>query len=153
MPRTKPFNEHPYKYEKWFIKNTYAYESELLAVKKHLPKEGVECEIGVGSGRFAAPLGIRIGVEPSRKMRMICKKKIETLIDSIGESLPFKNTVFDYVLMVTTICFIDDIEGSFKEIYRTLKKEGELIIGFIDRNYFSSSPSYKGNGTNRRRIR
>ena len=134
MPRIEPFERYSYKYEQWFIRNKYAYKSELLAIQKEIPKSKKGIEIGVGSGRFAAPLGIKLGVEPSRKMRMLSKKRRIDLIDSIAENLPFRNTIFDFVLLVTTICFIDDIEVAFKEIFRILKPEGTLIIGFIDRN-------------------
>ena len=134
MPRIEPFERYPFKYEQWFIKNKYAYKSELLALKKQLPKSKNGVENGVGSGRFAAPLGIKHGVEPSSKMRMLSKKKKIDLIGSIAENLPFKSSIFDFVLMVTTICFVDDVEVSFKEVFRILKPEGIFIIGFIDRN-------------------
>lgn len=134
MPRIEPFERYPFKYEQWFIKNKYAYKSELLAIRKQLPKSKIGVDIGVGSGRFAAPLGIKLGVEPSSKMRMLSKKKMINLIDSIAENLPFKSSIFDFVLMVTTICFVDDVEVSFKEVFRILKPEGIFIIGFIDRN-------------------
>ena len=134
MPRIEPFERFPFKYEQWFIKNKYAYKSELLAIRKQLPKSKNGVEIGVGSGRFSAPLGIKLGVEPSSKMRMLSKKKMIDLIDSIAENLPFKNSIFDFVLMVTTICFVDDVEITFKEVFRILKQEGIFIIGFIDRN-------------------
>ena len=32
MPRTKPFDQHPVEYEKWFNKHKYVYESEVEAV-------------------------------------------------------------------------------------------------------------------------
>ncbi|MGV9203680.1 MAG: class I SAM-dependent methyltransferase [Promethearchaeia archaeon] len=134
MPRTKPFNQHPERYEQWFNKHKYAYKSELLAIKKHLPQEGFGMEVGIGSGKFAKPLNINLGIEPSREMRMLCRKSVESLINSIAESLPFKNEIFDFVLMVTTICFLDDIEQSLNEVYRILKQEGRLIIGLVDRN-------------------
>ncbi|WP_320123082.1 methyltransferase domain-containing protein [uncultured Sphaerochaeta sp.] len=50
----------------------------------------------------------------------------------IAEKLPFLLQQFDYALMVTTICFIDDIEQSFKEAWRVLKPNGIIIIGFVD---------------------
>lgn len=134
MPRIEPFERYPFKYDQWFIRNKYAYISELLAIKNQLPKSKNGIEIGVGSGRFAAPLGIRLGVEPSSKMRMLSKKRMIDLIDSIAENLPFRCSIFNFALMVTTICFIDDIEKTFKEIFKILKPEGIFIIGFIDRN-------------------
>lgn len=39
---------------------------------------------------------------------------------------------FDFVLMITTICFLDNVEKAFKEANRVLKSGGFLIMGFID---------------------
>lgn len=36
--------------------------------------------------------------------------------------------------MVTTICFLDDVEAALKEVYRILKPLGHIIIGLIDKN-------------------
>ena len=36
--------------------------------------------------------------------------------------------------MVTTICFLDDVEVALKEAYRIIKPSGSLIIGFIDKD-------------------
>jgi ubiquinone/menaquinone biosynthesis C-methylase UbiE len=52
----------------------------------------------------------------------------------VAEALPFNDSVFDCALMITTICFLDNIEGAFKEAYRVLKSGGFLIIGFVDRD-------------------
>jgi len=132
LPRTEPFDRYPERYERWFEENRYAYESELLVLKEFIPEGRSGIEIGIGSGRFAAPLGIGLGVEPSREMRSLSKKRDLTVVDSIAEDLPFREGVFDFALMVTTICFIDEIERSFQEIFRILKPEGVFIIGFID---------------------
>ncbi len=134
MPKIKPFEEYPQRYEDWFENNKFAYESELLAVKKLMPKKGEGIEIGVGSGKFAEPLAIKLGVEPSSKMREIAKQRGIKIIDAVAEKLPFENEKFDFALMVTTICFLDDIETAFKEARRVLKPNGSLIIGFVDKN-------------------
>ncbi len=133
MPRVEPFEKHTNQYEQWFEKNRFAYESELQAVKTLLPKSGTGIEIGVGTGRFAAPLGIKLGVEPSREMGNIARQKGIEVLDGVAEELPFDDAQFDFALMVTTICFLDDIEESFKEAFRVLKTNGNLIIGFVDR--------------------
>ena len=127
-----PFEKYTQTYEDWFEKHRFAYESELEAVKALLPK-GKGVEIGVGSGRFAGPLGIKFGVEPSPKMREIAEKKEIEVVDGVAENLPYDNETFDYALMVTTLCFLDDVDVAFREIYRILKPEGHFINGFIDR--------------------
>jgi SAM-dependent methyltransferase len=132
MPRTKPFDEHADDYEQWFEDNRNAYLSELAALKMALPNPGHGLEVGIGTGRFADPLGIRTGVEPSEKMAKIARSRGLEAVDGVAESLPFKDESFDSVLMVTTICFVDDLARSFREAWRVLKRKGAIVIGFVD---------------------
>ena len=134
MTKIEPFEKYSDKYEAWFEKNSLAYQSELMAVKEQLPKRGDGIEIGVGSGRFAEPLGIKVGIEPSKKMRKLAQKRGIEVIDAKAEKLPFNDSRFDFALMVTTICFVDDIKKTFKEVYRIVKPSGKLIIGFVDKD-------------------
>jgi len=134
MARIEPFEKHSLQYEQWFDRHKFAYESELRAIRKLLPQCGNGLEIGVGSGRFAAPLGIKLGLEPSSKMMKIAQGRGIEVIGGVGESLPFRDSQFDFVTMVTTICFLDDVEVAFNEAYRILKPGGCLIIGFIDKD-------------------
>ena len=133
MAKIEPFEKHKVKYEEWFEKNEFAYKSELQAVRYLLPKKGTGVEIGVGTGRFAEPLGIRVGVEPSKAMRKVAQKRGIEVIDGVAEALPFEDCLFDFALMVTTICFVDHIEASFKEAFRVIKPAGFFINGFVDR--------------------
>lgn len=133
MPKIKPFEKYHKRYEDWFRENKFAYQSELLAVKKLMPATGEGIEIGVGSGVFAEPLGIKLGVEPSKEMTKIAEKKGIKVIDAVAEKLPFDDAKFAFVLMVTTICFLDDIKAAFNEAYRVLNPDGCFIIGFVDK--------------------
>lgn len=134
MAKIKPFEKHTSEYDAWFENNRFVYESEVLAIKEQLPDKGQGIEVGVGSGRFAALLGIKLGVEPSGKMRELARSRGIVAIDGVAEKLPFDDCRFSFVLMITTICFLDSVEASFKEAYRVLKAGGHLIIGFIDKD-------------------
>jgi hypothetical protein len=61
---TNIFEESAQEYDEWYAQNEFAYLSELAAIKAFMPTEGHGLEIGVGTGRFAAALGIKVGVEP-----------------------------------------------------------------------------------------
>ena len=134
MARIEPFEKYSEKYEDWFERNKFVYESEIGAIKELFPKVKKGIEIGVGSGKFAVPLGIKIGIDPSPRMRKIAQKRGIEVINATAEELPFENSQFELVLMVTTICFVDNLNLAFREAYRILKLGGYLIIGFVDRD-------------------
>ncbi|RKY63754.1 MAG: SAM-dependent methyltransferase [Candidatus Latescibacterota bacterium] len=134
MPRIEPFEKYSDAYDEWFNKNPDMYRVELEAVRQLVPSSKARgVEIGVGSGRFAVPLGIEIGVEPSRKMAIKAIKQGVKIVTGVAENLPFSKSAFDFALMVTTVCFVDDVVKSFREVFRILKPNGHIIVGFIDR--------------------
>ena len=133
MAKTSAFEDFSEEYDEWFDRNKEKYEAELCALKNFIPTNGLGLEVGVGSGKFADPLGIKIGVEPSPEMAEKARKLGIQVLPGIAENLPIQNSTFDFVLMVTTICFVDDLKKSFQEASRVLKKDGFILIGFIDK--------------------
>ncbi|MBI5236815.1 MAG: class I SAM-dependent methyltransferase [Deltaproteobacteria bacterium] len=134
MAKTAPFDKNPRGYDEWFDKNKFVYESELQAIRRLLPEEGLGIEIGLGTGRFAGPLGIKIGVEPSARMRDIARQRGIDAVEGVAEKLPFMPNWYNFAIMVTVICFLDDAGAAFKEAKRIIKPGGFLIVAFIDRN-------------------
>lgn len=134
MPRTGPFEKHSDRYDMWFDKNRDIYHAELEAIRQVIPSHTARgLEVGVGSGKFAAPLKIGEGVEPSEKMAAKAEKQGVRVSMGVAEELPFSDAEFDFVLMVTTICFVDDISQAFREAFRVLKPDGSIIVGFVDK--------------------
>lgn len=134
MPITKPFDQHHDEYEQWFVDNQYVYLSEIAAVRHFMPTTGLGVEIGVGSGQFSLPLKILFGIDPSENMLKLAQQKGIVVVRAVAEHLPFKDKIFDPVLMVTTICFVDDVNISFQEARRILKTDGTFVLGLVDRN-------------------
>jgi len=123
-------------YDKWYEDNTFAYLSELKVLKRVLPKKGNGLEIGVGTGRFASPLGIRYGIDPSRKMIALAKKRGVIVVMGCGETLPFADACFDHVAVINTLCFVKNPAETLTESHRVLKNNGTLVVGFIEKNSF-----------------
>ncbi|MGC8765795.1 MAG: class I SAM-dependent methyltransferase [Brevinematia bacterium] len=126
-----PFELYYREYDSWFEKNKNIYLSELNLIKSFISDGLNGLEIGVGSGRFAKPLGIKIGVEPSEKMAEMAQRRNLKVIKAFAEELPFENESFDFALLVTTICFLGEPLKALKEAYRVIKSKGFILIGFV----------------------
>lgn len=99
-----------------------------------VPRTGKGVEIGVGTGRFSVPFGILTGVEPSRGMAAIARSRGINVYEAMAEDLPFEDGMFDYALLVTVLCFLNDPMQALGECRRILRPNGKMIIGMLDRN-------------------
>lgn len=134
MPKIEAFERFSDAYDAWFEENADKYEAELALIRRLLPPSGARgMEVGIGSGKFAMPFGIRTGVEPSREMALKARRQGIQVIAGVAEHLPLAADGVDFVLMVTTICFVDDLGATFSEAWRVLKPGGWLIVGFVDK--------------------
>ncbi len=133
-PKIEAFQKYAVEYDQWFEVNPYAFQSELLAIKNLLPHTKNVVEIGIGSGMFAVPLGIREGIDPSDVMLKKAKDRGLKVQKGIAEKLPYPNSSLSGIIMITTICFVDDIYLTFEEAFRVLKPNGFILLGFVDKN-------------------
>jgi len=122
-------------YDRWYDENHYLFQLELRALRKVIPR-GIGLEVGVGTGRFAQALKVEFGVDPAINMLKFAKERGIEVVVGVGEQLPFKDGIFDYVMNVITICFVKDPRKVIQESRRVLKQGGKLITGFIDKNSF-----------------
>lgn len=134
MPSTEPFESHTDRYERWFDANEAAYRSELTALKQLVSAPDIGLEIGVGTGRFAAPLGFGVGLDPATAMLSRALERGVDGIRGVAEQLPFADGRFESALIVTTICFVDDVSRTLAEAERVLEPSGALVLGYIDKD-------------------
>ena len=136
MTHTEIFDRHVEEYEKWYEDYPEVYQSELAAIREQLLKlpENIRgIEVGLGTGRFALPLGIKEGVEPSSGMAEKAINRGIEVIEGLAERLPYGDLQFDFVLFVT-ICHLDSLKNALAEAHRVSKHEGSVLIGFLDKD-------------------
>lgn len=136
MEKETVFDSNVAEYDAWYEQYPAVYQSELAAIREQLQKlpENIRgIEIGLGTGRFALPLGIREGVEPSVPMAQKAQKRGIEVIQGTAEKLPYGDLHFDFVLFVT-ICHLKSLKLALAEAKRVLKNDGALLIGFLDKD-------------------
>ena len=134
------------------IAETYDLLNHLLSIRMHLiwRKKAIKklknnpkkiLDIGTGTGDFAISAAKYtnakiIGVDLSENMMAIGKKKVhkKKLNNRIlfkkadAEKLPFKDDLFDVITAGFVIRNFENIEKGLSELYRVLKKNGDLLI-------------------------
>jgi len=128
------FEDHAGDYDQWFDDHDDTYLAQLRILHAAVPDCSHGLEVGVGSGRFAVPLGICYGIDPSPALIQMAKRRGVEVVIGEGEHLPYRDCSFDYVLMMTVVCFLDDPLTVFREARRVLVSEGNLIVGFIEKD-------------------
>ncbi|MCD6248682.1 MAG: class I SAM-dependent methyltransferase [Hadesarchaea archaeon] len=132
---SRAFDEFCDEYDAWYSSGLgkLVGRSELLAIRRLLPN-GEGLEVGVGSGFFASGLGVKFGIDPSRRCLEKARARGIKVVLGAGEGLPFKGNSFDYVLYAATMCFLDDPATALREAARVLRPRGRVIICFIPKD-------------------
>jgi ubiquinone/menaquinone biosynthesis C-methylase UbiE len=128
------FDEYAGDYDRWFDEHRDIYTTQVRLLRDAVPQTGHGLELGVGSGRFAHPLGIRSGIDPSLKLIEMARSRGVEAVLGDGEHLPYRAETFDYVLIMTVICFLENPTNVLQETFRVLVKGGDLILGFIEKD-------------------
>ena len=135
MPEEDIFEVYADDYDRWFDEHQDEYHEELSRMRQILPPpDSRSIEVGVGSGRFAAPLRIGIGVDPSLALCRAARRHGIDVIRGKAESLPIRDGSCSSLLFATVICFLDDPVAALRDLHRVLLPGGVLIIAFIERD-------------------
>jgi len=144
------FNNDAADYDAWFERHAGIFRSELATIRRVLPDFKKGLEIGVGTGRFAAALGLSHGVEPLANFAATARSRGVEVLPGVAEQLPYPDAAFDLALMVTVDCFLDDLPAAFAEAFRVLAPGGAFVVAFLDKNGAivrkyreSDAPSYR----------
>lgn len=126
-----PFDAIAQDYDRWFDDHKTTFLSDVEAIKIFLPNSGKGLDVGTGTGRFAAELGIQYGIEPSKNMAQIAIGRGIDVTIGIAENMPYPNEAFHFAILIAVDHYISDIEKAYQEIFRILRKDGKLIVGTL----------------------
>lgn len=130
---TSPFDSLASAYDAWFEEEgKLIFDIEVSAFKEVLPLLPKPwLEVGVGSGRFAQALGIKVGIDPSVKLLEIAKRRGITVFLAKGEEQVFNKETFGTVFLIVTLCFLDSPSDVLREAHRILKLGGKVVLGLV----------------------
>lgn len=128
------FEELAQRYDAWYEEavGRVAFPMEVECLRpllSGLPKPHLE--VGVGTGRFAEALRVEVGVDPARPMLYLARRRGVQLVQAIGERLPFRDEAFGAVLLVVTLCFVDDPLLVLRESARVVCPGGAVVLGLV----------------------
>ena len=128
------FDEHANAYDSWFFDNQNLLTSELKLVAHFLDQDSEILSIGCGSGLFESLLAkdynihITHGIEPSKDMAEIAKKRGLQVDISPAETCTIEPNKFDIILFNGSVSYISDLNICINKAYDALKTGGKLIL-------------------------
>lgn len=132
----------PEQYDAWYQteKGVWFSEREFQIIKKSLlPMTGESLlDVGCGTGHFTrrlANIGLKVtGLDSDASMLAFAEKYSSKVSYHLGgaEHLPFADNSFDYVIAITSLCFIDDPVQAIKEMWRVTNNK--LALGLLNKN-------------------
>lgn len=138
------FDDWPETYDRWFTTPIGSlvrkYEADLL-MDLLSPDDGeLILDAGCGTGIFTLDLLSHgsevVGLDISLPMLMRAREKLKGYPFQIvfGDilNLPFSENVFDKVVSVTALEFIEDPKGAVKELFRVTKKKGSVVVATLN---------------------
>ncbi len=132
--RASAFEELAARYDAWYdtAHGQLLFSLELACLRPLVPPgPRPRLEVGVGSGRFAASLGLEIGIDPVRSPLRLAAERSVAVVQGAGEHLPFGDRTFGAVVIVVTLCFVENPAAVLGEVARVLRPGGRLVVGLV----------------------
>lgn len=109
-------------------------KNKINLIKNQFPIQGTVLDLACGDGILNQFLSKNVKLysfDISDELLKLNSNKKENKFQGNSTKLPFKSNKFDAICSFTALQDIEDLENTFKEMKRVLKKEGQIIISFL----------------------
>ncbi len=142
------FDKSASDYDDWYTDKKGSFVDKVetdLAFKLLEIKDKIKIlDVGCGTGNFSvklANMGCKVtGIDISNEMLNVARKKsaeqnldIEFLNMDLY-NLEFEDNTFDAVISMTAFEFVEDVPKALEELFRVVKKDGQILVGVIAGN-------------------
>jgi len=125
------FDKYADRYDLWYMRNRISAENEVRVLQTLVNQPYNICvEIGGGTGFFSSKFGC-MNIDPSISMLQRSRLRGVDNVQGYGEYIPLRDRSIDLVMIVVTICFVDDPRRLLEESARILRRDGRLITCII----------------------
>lgn len=133
---TEIFDGYATEYDQWFMANKQVFLSELKLLKSVLTTASTKSalSIGCGSGLFEDALHRQYalplfdGVEPSKDMAQIARKRGLQVLLGKAETVSLPNQAYDTVYFNGSSSYIKDLTAAYQNCLKSLKPGGHFIL-------------------------
>ena len=131
------FDTMTQKYDSWYDspEGKALYRSELICISSLVDNcRPPLLEIGAGTGRFIMHYPHSAGIDPAFNPLKMAKTRGADAVQAFGENLPFRNETFGCILIIFTLCFIENPIRVLNEATRVMKHDGSIILGVVPKD-------------------
>ena len=93
------------------------------------------CGVGMYLHRLGEYAGHIVGLDIEFERLQEAKTRAEQVVNAVGEALPFPQSAFDLVLSHEVLEHVQDDRATIREIVRSLKPGGRLVLFCPNRGY------------------
>ncbi len=118
-------------------------KSLQIQLLKMIKEEGNRLDVGTGTGEIlkkSQNRGFKIGIDISFEMLKVAKRKCKDALFLLAdaENMPFKDSLFDTIILSLTYRHLPNRDAFLREVGRILKTEGEIAILDVSKGRFST---------------
>ena len=126
------FHDRAVQYDQWYEDSDLLFRIELDALQRlKSPLAPLMLELGVGPGRFAAALGVAMGIDPAFAPLKKASRRGVASCQAVGEYLPVRTERLGTIFLLFTLCFLEHPQAVLAECFRALKPQGFLVLGMV----------------------